>query len=86
MADSRIPYFKAWFIYSIGTVLLAFFAGMAVGFVLGAVMGAAGVPLDTIRTVCGIAGAVFGIIVSFVMFRWTVDRFIVPAIMTPTSA
>lgn len=85
MSDSRIPYFKAWLIYSVATVLLAFFGGMAIGAVMGFIMGAAGVPINTISTVGGILGMVVGIVVSFIMFRWTVDKFIVPAITTPGS-
>jgi hypothetical protein len=85
MSDSRIPYFKAWLIYSVATVLLAFFGGMAVGAVMGFIMGAAGVQIETIRTVGGILGMVVGIIVSFIMFRWTIDKFVIPAITTTGS-
>lgn len=77
MANSQIPYFKTWLIYTLSSMVLGALCGMASGMVCGFVMGAAGMPVETIKIVCGIVGFVLGIIVSFIMFRWAVDKFIV---------
>jgi hypothetical protein len=86
MAKSGIPYFKAWVIFTLLSVILAVFCGMAIGFVIGVILGIAGVPLETVQVVCRLAGLMVGFIASFAMFRWVVDRFIVPAILVnPTT-
>lgn len=85
MASKGIPYFKAWLIFAISSTLLAFGAGIAVGFVVGAALGIAGVSIEQIQTICSILGFVLGLVVSFLIFRWVVDRFIVPAVTLPNE-
>lgn len=80
MSNSQIPYFKTWLIYSLSSMVLSALCGMASGMVCGMIMGAAGVPLDTIKVVCGVLGFVLGLAISFIMFRWAVDKFIVPKV------
>ncbi len=85
MAQSNVPYFKAWFIFLLTSLVLSVLAGMAIGFVLGLIMGIVGAPIQTVQVVCGIAGAVLGFIVSYTMFRWVVDRFIIPSVTGATT-
>lgn len=85
MASTGIPYFKAWIIFAIVSVLLGFFGGMAIGFVVGFAMGVAGMPIESIQLVCTILGLIVGLVASFATFRWVVDRFIVPAVASPPS-
>lgn len=80
MAHPQIPYFKSWLIYSVSSMVLGFLCGLSAGMVLGGILGAVGAPIETVKIVCGGTGFVLGLIASFIMFRWVVDRFIVPAI------
>jgi hypothetical protein len=81
VAHPNVPYFKSWLIFSVSSVLLALLCGMAIGFVLGMIMGIIGVPIETVKFVCGIAGLLLGLLVSFAMFRWVIDRFVIPSVL-----
>jgi hypothetical protein len=83
MASTGIPYFKAWLIFVISSTVIAFGAGIAVGFVVGAMLGVAGVSIEQIQTICGVLGFVLGLVVSFLIFRWVIERYIVPAVAPP---
>ena len=85
MAPARIPYFKAWFIFYLASTLIALGVGMAVGFVVGAILGIAGVEIVVIQRVCRGLGLILGLVVSYFIFRWVIDRFVVPAISTPQA-
>lgn len=85
MATARIPYFKAWFIFYLASTLTALGVGMAVGFVVGAILGIAGVEIVMIQRICGGLGLILGFVVSYFIFRWVIDRFVVPAISTPQA-
>ncbi len=82
MTPSGIPYFKAWLIFAISSTALALGVGAAAGFVVGAALGIAGVGVAQIQTIGSILGFVVGLVVSFLMFRWVIDRFIVPAVIS----
>ena len=81
MASSKVPYFKSWLVFVVSSVLLSMGAGMAVGIVLGMVMGFAGVDVSAIRNSATALGFVIGLSISFVMFRWVIDRYIVPSLI-----
>ena len=70
-------YLKAWALSWLCSTLAAFITGAIVGGVLGAAMGMAGVPIRTIQIVCGIAGFLVSIPLSYLFFRIFVSRFIV---------
>jgi Na+/melibiose symporter-like transporter len=70
-------YFVAWIIFFLAATVGAAIAGGVVGFLLGAILGIAKVPMHTIKTVCGLAGFVASIPVSFFVFRFIVAKFIV---------
>ena len=73
---NEIKYLKAYAIY----VLVGFLAGAIIGFIqgviLGAILGALGYPIEKIPLITGITGFFFGIFVSFFIFRWSIQKFI----------
>ena len=70
-------YFKAWIIFFlIATVGGALVGGVA-GMFLGATLGVAGISIGMIKVICGIAGFLLGIPISYFTFRWAVGEFIV---------
>lgn len=73
-----LRYFKAWILFLILSLFGGFGAGMAAGSVIGAIMGAAGQNLQTIATTCRVVGYALGVVVSFICYRWSVQKFIVP--------
>lgn len=73
-----MQYFKSWIIYFVLSLVLCAVAGGIVGFILGAIMGGAGFSIQQIQVICGIAGFIAGIPVSFLLFRWAVSLFFVP--------
>ena len=77
---NEIPFLKAWVLFFVVALVGGFFVGMAVGFVLGVIMGASGTPLDTIKNVCGIAGFIVGMPVSFFSYKWSVTTYILPQV------
>ena len=85
MSNSNIPYFKTWLIFTILTTALSALGGFAVGAIFGAILGAAGAPIKTIQIAGGVGGFVIGLITSFAMFRWAIDRYIVPAVTRISS-
>jgi hypothetical protein len=85
VSQTNIPYFKSWIIFMITSFVLSVLAGMAIGFVVGFIMGMIGAPMQTVQVVCAIAGGVLGLIVSYAMFRWVIDRFIIPSVAGATS-
>jgi ABC-type uncharacterized transport system permease subunit len=70
-------YVKAWILSWLCSTVAAFIVGAIVGAVLGAAMGMAGVPIRTIQIICGIAGFLVSIPLSYLFFRIFVSRFIV---------
>jgi hypothetical protein len=84
--NSQIPYFKAWIIFYLATLLLSFLCGMAIGAALGAGLAIVGAPVQTIQIVGGIAGFVLSLVISFVMFRWVVDKYIVPSVASTAAS
>jgi hypothetical protein len=80
MIPAGIPYFKAWLIFLLVSTLLAMGVGMAVGMLIGVVLGIAQVDLLIIQRVCAAIGFVLGLVVSYSIFRWVIDRYVVPAV------
>lgn len=85
MTSGKIPYFKAWFIFYLGSTLIALGVGMVVGFLVGAILGIAGVEIITIQRTCAILGGLLGVVISYFIFRWVIDRFVVPAVSATQS-
>ncbi len=78
-------YIKAWALSWLCYTVAAFIVGAIVGAVLGAAMGMAGMPIRTIQIICGIAGFLVSIPVSYLFFRIFVSRFIVQKITDVVS-
>lgn len=74
---SEIDYIKTWGLFALCATAGGFIAGAVVGAILGGVLGGAGASIKTIRLVCGIAGFIAGLPVSYLFFRVFVSRFIV---------
>ena len=70
-------YIKAWSLFWLCATVAGLICGAVIGAILGAAMGAAGVPIPTIQVVCGIAGFLVSIPISYLFFRIFVSRFIV---------
>ena len=78
-------YLKAWLFFFLVATVGGMFAGMLLGAFLGAVLAVAHVDLPTIKMVCGVAGFLISIPLSYFTFFWVVSRFIVnPLLMPPT--
>ena len=71
-------YLKAWAIFWVLATLGGFVVGALGGAFLGAILGIAGIGLQTIKIACGVFGFLLSIPLSYVLFRFTVAKFIVP--------
>ena len=69
-------YIKAFFLFWLCATVAGFIGGAIIGAILGAAMGVAGVPIPTIQIVCGIAGFLVSIPISYLFFRVFVSRLI----------
>lgn len=70
-------YFKAWIIFFLIATIGGMFLGAVAGFIIGAGMGLAHMDLRLIKIVCGIAGFLLSLPLSYFTFRWAVGEFIV---------
>jgi ABC-type uncharacterized transport system permease subunit len=78
-------YLKAWLFFFLVATVGGMFAGMLLGAFLGAVLAIAHVDLPTIKIVCGVAGFLISIPLSYFTFFWVVSRFIVNPLLLPPS-
>lgn len=73
---NEIKFLKAYVLY----VLVGFIAGAIIGaiqgFILGLILGIAGYPIEKIPIITGTTGFCFGVIISFFVFRWSIQKFI----------
>jgi hypothetical protein len=76
----RPPYFKAWFAFFLLATLGGFIAGALIGLIFGVALAAAELGRDVITSVSTIAGFIVGMPISFFCFRWSIQRFIEPAL------
>jgi uncharacterized RDD family membrane protein YckC len=60
--------FLAWLIDNILLSVVGFVGGGMIGFVLGFMLGMAQVPLDSIQVICGLAGGIFGLVITWLYF------------------
>jgi len=77
MSSSAPKYFKAWIIFFLIATVGGFILGAVTGGFLGLTMGLAHVDLTVIKIVCGVAGFILSIPLSYFTFRWCVGEFIV---------
>jgi ABC-type uncharacterized transport system permease subunit len=70
-------YFIAWSAFWIGATIGGFIAGAIAGAIIGFMLGAAGIDLQQIKVASGVAGFIIAVPVSYICFRFIVDRLIV---------
>jgi hypothetical protein len=73
---NEIKFLKAYAIYVVVGFLAGAIVGAIQGFILGAILGAFGYPMEDIPLITGITGFLFGVFVSFFVFRWSIRKFI----------
>lgn len=78
----KISYLKGFVIYTLAATLAGFAVGALQGAVIGGALGMVGFPLERIKLVTGLTGFVCGLIVAFFIFRWSIQKFILPQIFT----
>ncbi len=86
MTSPKPKYFKAWIIFFLIATIGGMVIGGIIGFFIGAAMGVAGMDLGLIKIVCGVAGFLVGIPLSYFTFRWAVAEFIVKDLTAPPPA
>ena len=85
MQTSAIPYAKSWFLFFLIATVGGGLLGVIVGAILGGLLGAAGVPLTSIKLICGIVGFVIALPISFFTFQWSVRKFIVNPLLREST-
>lgn len=76
----QVKYLKSFICYTLVAIVGAIGIGAIQGGILGAILGISGVDLRTIPIICGITGSIFGLIVSFFVFRWIIKNQIIPQV------
>ncbi|WP_428386255.1 hypothetical protein [Mucisphaera sp.] len=79
-ADYKVPTLKAWFIFFIVATLLGALCGALAGGIAGAAVVVLGLQIDP-GTAGAIAGYVVAIPVSFIVYSWTINKYIVPRVI-----
>ncbi len=80
-----VPYGKSWlYFFLVATVGGGILSGVA-GFIIGYVLGAAGVMSPKIAIVTGAFGFLINIPISFIVFRWSVSTNIVAPLLGELS-
>ncbi len=74
----EIDYLKAWAVFWILSTVGGFIVGMVGGAMLGFILGGLGVRMHTIKILCGGLGFLLGIPVSYLLFQFSIRRFLVP--------
>jgi len=80
-----VAYFKAWVVFAIVQGLLGMFCGAIAGGITGAVLLGLGFDLNQrqLQFAGGIAGFLVGLPISFLVFKWAVEKFIVVKLLPP---
>lgn len=70
-------YFKAWILFFLIATVGGMILGGIAGLFIGAAMAVAHAELGMIKIVCGLAGFVISVPLSYFTFRWVVSEFVV---------
>jgi uncharacterized protein HemY len=73
---NEIKFLKAYVIYVVVGFIAGAIVGAIQGAILGAVLGALGHPMENIPLITAVTGFLFGVFVSFFVFRWNIRKFI----------
>jgi hypothetical protein len=85
MDERQIKFFKAWVIFFIVGAVCGGIAGFFASGILGSFLGIIGADVEIIKLACVVAGFIVGIPISFVCYRWSVKRFILPQILVESG-
>ncbi len=75
--DASFPYFKSWFVFFLIAGVGGFFLGAVLGGVAGAILGAEGVSISTIKIITGVGGFLIGLPISYFTFKWSVGKYLI---------
>jgi ABC-type nitrate/sulfonate/bicarbonate transport system permease component len=78
----EIKYFKAWILFFLVATVGGFIIGALVGGVIGFIMGAMRYPLETITILCKEIGLCIAVPISYLCFKWSVGKYIVPQLVS----
>ncbi|MGJ3242505.1 MAG: hypothetical protein ACFE0O_06070 [Opitutales bacterium] len=78
MAERPIRYFKAFILYFLIAMAGTFFLAVLVGFLVSFYQILAGKNPNDGAVWQQVTGAVIGLVVSFFVYRWSIERFILP--------
>src|SRR4051794_33087465 len=81
----EMDYLKPWALSTVCATAGGFVVGAIVGMIFGAILGGLGVPLRSIKVICGFLGFLSGLPVSYIFFRIFVSRLIVHKIAEQPS-
>jgi hypothetical protein len=81
---NEIKFLKAYLLYTFVGVLAGAVAGAIQGALLGAVLGILSYA-DNIPLITGITGFLVGIVISFFVFRWSIQKFILTQLTVPQA-
>ena len=73
----EIRYFKAWLVFFLVATLGGGIAGFVAGATLGAIMGMDGAEIEAIQIGGKVIGFLAALPVSFLVYRWSVRRFVI---------
>jgi hypothetical protein len=79
----EIDYLKAWAFFWILSTVGGFIVGLVAGAMLGFVLGGLGVQMHTIKVLCGGLGFLLGIPVSYLLFQFSIRKFLLPKLSPP---
>ena len=85
MDNRKIKFFKGWLIFFLVSVVGGGILGGVAGGILGFILGAMGTDIGVIKLVCGAAGFIIGVPISYICYRWTVSQFILPQTLIPAG-
>lgn len=72
----NIKYIKTWVIYTLISLLGGFIVGAVQGFILGLILSLCKVSFEVISKTTAVTGFVAGLLVSFFVFKWSIEKFI----------
>jgi hypothetical protein len=76
----ELDYFIAWIVFFFAALIGGAIAGFIGGAVIGGILGVMGASLNVIRVAGAIVGFILGLPVSYLCFRLSVAKLIVPKI------
>ncbi len=71
-------YFKTWLLFFLIATVGGGIVGGIIGAFLGGGLGVAGFSMSQVKIVCGIAGLIVGIPISYLTFRFVISKCLLP--------